>query len=97
MPVFDDEPEAPEEALQFPGHASPCPNYVPGPNHLPSLDYAPGPEYLEYLGYIADFDPEEDPNENPTEYPTDEGDYDNDDEKEEEHIAPADSITLPMK
>ncbi|GKC32769.1 hypothetical protein Tco_1040063, partial [Tanacetum coccineum] len=57
-------------------------------------------------GYVADYDPsEEDPEENPEEDPIDEGDDDDDDngdddeeeddKEKEEHLAPADSTTLP--
>ncbi|GJX81887.1 hypothetical protein Tco_0331368 [Tanacetum coccineum] len=53
-------------------------------------------------GNVADFDPSEvDPKEDPADYPADEGDDDDDDddgeehEEEEEHLAPADSTTLP--
>ncbi|GJS19175.1 hypothetical protein Tco_0447807 [Tanacetum coccineum] len=78
----------------------PSPDYVPGPEHPPSPDYVPGPEYPEYLVPFDDEDdPEEDPEEDPAEYPADEGDDDDEDDKEdeeeEEHLAPADSTTLP--
>nr|GEX10692.1 hypothetical protein [Tanacetum cinerariifolium] len=62
-------------------------------------------------GYVADFDPEEDQEEDPEEDPANEGDDDDDydddvdeeeaskeeedDEEEEQHIALADSTTLP--
>ncbi|GKC28850.1 hypothetical protein Tco_1036144 [Tanacetum coccineum] len=42
--VSDDELEAPEEASQYPGHASPSLDYMPGLEHPPSPDYVHGPE-----------------------------------------------------
>ncbi|GKC71718.1 hypothetical protein Tco_1117601 [Tanacetum coccineum] len=47
--VSDEEPEAPEEALQSPEQAPPSPEYMPGLEHSPSPDYVPGLEYSEYL------------------------------------------------
>ncbi|GJX76062.1 hypothetical protein Tco_0322873 [Tanacetum coccineum] len=89
--VSDDELEAPEEALQFLKHAPPSPNYVPGPEHPPSPDYVPGPEYPEYLE-----DPEGDLKEDPADRGDDDDDDDDkEDEEEDEHLAPADSTTLP--
>nr|GFA72014.1 hypothetical protein [Tanacetum cinerariifolium]GFA72024.1 hypothetical protein [Tanacetum cinerariifolium] len=44
--VFDDEPEASEEAPQPLEQAPPSLDYVPGLEHPPSPDYVPGPEYL---------------------------------------------------
>ncbi|GKB44544.1 hypothetical protein Tco_0889486 [Tanacetum coccineum] len=104
--VFDDELEAPEEAPQFLEQAPASTGYVPGPEHPPSLDYVPGPKHLplpdyvhgpEYPEYLVPSDNEEDPEEDPAEYPADEGDDDDDDEdkEEEEHLALADSTTLP--
>ncbi|GJV66474.1 putative reverse transcriptase domain-containing protein [Tanacetum coccineum] len=42
--VSDDEPEAPEEALQSPKQAPQSPEYVPGSKNPPSPDYVPKPE-----------------------------------------------------
>ncbi|GJW49235.1 hypothetical protein Tco_0090586 [Tanacetum coccineum] len=50
--VSDDEPEAPEEVLQFTKQAPPSPDYVPGPEHPPSPDYVPGPEHLPLPDYV---------------------------------------------
>nr|GEZ79371.1 hypothetical protein [Tanacetum cinerariifolium] len=52
--VSNDEPEAPKEAPQPPGHAPPSPNYMHGPEQPPSQDYIPGPEYPEYLVPLDD-------------------------------------------
>ncbi|GJU96450.1 hypothetical protein Tco_1321206 [Tanacetum coccineum] len=99
--VYDKELEAPEEAPQFPRHAPPSPDYVPGPEHPSSPDFVPGPKYLEY---VAPLDDEEDPKEDPAEYPAgggDDDDDDDDDDKEEEdeeedrHLDLANSTTLP--
>ncbi|GKE49787.1 hypothetical protein Tco_1481045 [Tanacetum coccineum] len=92
--VFDEEPEAPEEALQFLEQAPPSPDYVPGPEHPPSPDYVPGLEYPKYLVPFDDEVPIEDQplpaNASPTALSPG---YDEEDE-EEEHLAPADSTTL---
>nr|GFC53060.1 hypothetical protein [Tanacetum cinerariifolium] len=53
--------------------APPSPNYMPGPEHPPSLDYVPS--------YVADSDPDkdlEDPEEDHNDYPSDGGDGDDD-------------------
>ncbi|GJS85735.1 hypothetical protein Tco_0752276 [Tanacetum coccineum] len=52
--VYDKELEAPEEALQFPRHAPPSPDYVPGPEYPSSPDFVPGPKYLEYVAPLDD-------------------------------------------
>nr|GEX00558.1 putative reverse transcriptase domain-containing protein [Tanacetum cinerariifolium] len=89
----------------------PSPDYVSGLKYLeylvPSDDKVPiedqplladaSPTALS-PSYVANFDPlEEDPEENPTEYPADGGDdYDDEEEDDDEHLALADSTTLPV-
>nr|GEW35050.1 putative reverse transcriptase domain-containing protein [Tanacetum cinerariifolium] len=101
--VSDDELEAPEEAPQPLEQAPPSPDYVPGLEHPPSPDYvlALSPGYVDDSN--LEDDPEEDPEEDPAEYPADEGDDDDDDDndddeedEDEEHLALADSTTLPV-
>ncbi|GKC34314.1 hypothetical protein Tco_1046698 [Tanacetum coccineum] len=58
--VFDDELEAPEEALRPLEQASPSADYVPGPEHPPSPEYVPSLEYPEYLVPVDDEAPIED-------------------------------------
>ncbi|GKE18193.1 hypothetical protein Tco_1425770, partial [Tanacetum coccineum] len=66
----------------------------------PSPDYVPGLEYPEYLDPSDNEIP--DPEEDPTDYPADGGDDDeeeeaseDDEDEESEHLAPANSTTLP--
>nr|GEV74294.1 hypothetical protein [Tanacetum cinerariifolium] len=99
IPAFDmDTKRALEEAPQPLEQAPSSPHYVPGFKHPPSPDYVPGPEYPEYLE-----DPKEDPYNDSADYHVDGGDDDNeeeafekDEEEKEEHLAPADSTTLPV-
>ncbi|GJX94384.1 hypothetical protein Tco_0348970 [Tanacetum coccineum] len=91
--------------------SSPSPNYVPGPEHPPSPDYVTGPEqppllievpYVpepEYLEYLTPSDAETPWEDQPLPAdasPDEEPFEDEDDDEEKEHLAPADSPTIPI-
>ncbi|GKA35062.1 hypothetical protein Tco_0721553, partial [Tanacetum coccineum] len=100
--IFDDYVPCPE----YPEYLVPSDDEVPIEDQPLPVDASP---IALSSGYVADSDPsEEDPEENPAEYPGDGGDDDDDvdddddnddddDEEEEvvEHLASADSTTLP--
>ncbi|GKC83541.1 hypothetical protein Tco_1139258, partial [Tanacetum coccineum] len=86
--------------------ALPSPDYVSGPEHPPSSDYVPGPKHPPSP---VEEDPEEDHADYPVDgrdddnEPSDDDDDDTDDEdeepfedEEEEHLALADSSTVPV-
>nr|GFB26512.1 hypothetical protein [Tanacetum cinerariifolium] len=81
---------------EYPEYLVPSDDEVPIEDHPLPADVSPT---TLSPGYVADFDPsKEDPKEDPADYPTDGEDDDDDeeeDEKEEEHLALADSTTLP--
>nr|GEX84266.1 reverse transcriptase domain-containing protein [Tanacetum cinerariifolium] len=83
--VSDEEPEALKGAPQSPRHAPPSPDYVPGPEHPPSLDY----DLADYLADDNDDDEEKEEDGEEHEQKEDEA------SKEEDHLALADSTTLP--
>ncbi|GJV88452.1 hypothetical protein Tco_1532390 [Tanacetum coccineum] len=100
-------PEEPEQTPPLLGYV-PGPEYLeylaPDDDEIvaedqPYVDYA-SPVTLS-PGYVADSDPEEDPEDGPVDYPADGSDDDDDDEeeealeKEEDHLALADSVVAP--
>nr|GEV99632.1 putative reverse transcriptase domain-containing protein [Tanacetum cinerariifolium] len=89
--VSDEEPKAPKATPQSLGHALPSSDYV----HALFADASPT---TLSPGYVADSDPKEDPEEDPTDYPDDDDDKEEEDEaskEEEDHLALADSTTIP--
>ncbi|GJR27981.1 reverse transcriptase domain-containing protein [Tanacetum coccineum] len=93
--------------LEYPEYLAPSDEEVP----VEDQPYAVADSPIALSpGYVADSDPEEDPEEDskdgPVDYPADGGDGDDDDStdddeedeasKEEEHLAPADSVVVPV-
>nr|GEU40301.1 reverse transcriptase domain-containing protein [Tanacetum cinerariifolium] len=74
--VSDDELEALEATSQSPGQAPPSPDYVPGPEHLPSTDYVYSHEEPKQAPLSLDY-------EDLADYPADKGDDDDESSRDD--------------
>ncbi|GKF67725.1 hypothetical protein Tco_0197404, partial [Tanacetum coccineum] len=77
----------------------PSPDYVPGPEHLPSPveeDHADYPVDGEDDGDKSSDDDDDDDDDDDTDDEDEEPFKDEDDDEEEEHLAPANSSAIPV-
>nr|GEU30802.1 hypothetical protein [Tanacetum cinerariifolium] len=81
LPMMPQDPYAYVEATF---QAPLSPDYVPGPEHLPTPEFVPEsiyPEFMPSEDKEDEEDPEEDHKEDPADFPADEGDDDDDDDE----------------